>query len=113
VTAAAWLQLGQWVLVTLAVLLLASLRAGIKGGQWLSSGESLKERFDRASEKMSNLATEVQGLPERLRQENDMRYMSATLSEERWLELRWHVQRLEDRLRLVELDQARRDGGGR
>lgn len=78
------LQLLQWVIYGGVLLLLFSLRAGIKGGQWLSSGESLKERVDRAGKKMSDLATHIQALPMRLQADNDKRYQSLALSEERW-----------------------------
>ena len=105
----------QWASGLLALALLYSLRAGIKGGYWLQTGESLKTAvealrrdFERAGAKMSDFASELQGLPERLRRDSDDRYMSKQLSEERWTEERRIRSELEDRVREIELNVARR-----
>ena len=115
-----WLNLTQWALGSFVAVMLWSLRTAIKGGYWLKSGESLKHefvelenRFDRASAKMSTLASTVQGLPDQIRRESDDRYMSAELSEERWAEARRHIATLDDRLRNLEIEQARLRGRAR
>ena len=107
-------QVVNAVVIVLAAAFAWSIRAGIKSGRWLSAGDAqtaqicmLKERMDKAGEKVSDLATFVQRLPDHWREEGDRRYMSAQVSEERWSEMRQKVSVLSERVRLVELDGAR------
>ena len=80
-----WFQVANTLLVAAAALLLAVLRLGDKGGRLIRGTEEsskrmdqveldcatkyalILQRLDRAGEKTSELATEVQAMPERFR----------------------------------------------
>lgn len=69
-----WFQVVHAGLITAAMALLWIFRAGVKGQELISRPELLAERLkqveirmDRAGEKISDLASAVQGLPESLR----------------------------------------------
>lgn len=75
-----WLDLAKFAVATAAAVLLWSLRQGFAGGSLMNRFERLekdvtdlrtetRQRFDRAGEEMSNLATDVQGMPDRIRGE--------------------------------------------
>lgn len=109
-----WIQIAQAVVMGLAMLLVWSLRAGIKSGRWLSAGDSqaaeiteLKRRMERALSETSRLATEIQGVPELIRRECEGRYMPLHLSEERWTQTRIELREIEERVRETELALAR------
>jgi hypothetical protein len=107
-----WLQVAQSLVMALAVLFVWSLRAGVKSGRWLSAGDAqtarvteLERRMNDAGDQMSKLATFLQALPERMRQENERAYQSKLLSEERWAEIRGTVTLLSEHMRKIELDR--------
>jgi len=109
-----WFQIVNVLVVVIAAAFAWSIRAGIKSGRWLSAGDAqtaqictLKERMDKAGEKVSDLATHVQTLPDKWREEGDRRYMLRAVSEERWSEIRRDVASSAARLRALELEVAR------
>ena len=64
-----WFTIGQAILMALGMGLLWSLRSAFAGGSLLRRLEDLEKRMDRAGRLSSDLATEVQGLPDLLRSE--------------------------------------------
>ena len=67
-----WFQITQTIIMALAALLVLSVKVGLKGGSLdviLQRLDNLDERMNRAGIKMSDLADDVQGLPDRLRKE--------------------------------------------
>lgn len=73
-------QIATFVMMTTAAFLVWTVRSAFKGGQIASTVqrdieelrgkcEDLNKRMDRAGHEMSNLASEVQGLPDRMRRE--------------------------------------------
>jgi hypothetical protein len=110
-----WISLAQSLIITLAMLFVWSLRAGIKSGRWLSSGDAqterlikLENRMDQAGKKSSDLADIVQALPEKIRVECDRAYMPHAVSEERWAGIRQRADGLDDRIRRLETDRTDR-----
>lgn len=68
-----WFTLIQTVVMTLAAAGVALLYRGFQTGKWVQNQESrskeidqITTRLDRAGQKISDLATDVQGLPERM-----------------------------------------------
>ena len=75
-----WISLLQSVVTAVALILIWLLRRAFQGGAWTTdlmgrmliierTQEAQKERLDHAGAKLSDLASHVQGLPERLREQ--------------------------------------------
>lgn len=106
-----WFTSGQAVLMTLASLLVFIAYRAFKGGQWIAGVaarmeaietrvDSVDRRMDRAGKQMSDFASNLQGLPERLRKDFVTRErLEDLLTESRndRAALWTHVQKLEDR----------------
>jgi hypothetical protein len=72
-TAYEWFTGGQAILMTLATLLVFIAYRAFLGGQWIATVDArilaIETRMERAGGLTSDLATEMQAMPERLRQD--------------------------------------------
>jgi hypothetical protein len=74
-TSATWVTLGQAIVMALVGLLVFSIRGSFKAGQWTESKDYSKDiaaingRLDQAGRQMSDIASEVQAWPERMRED--------------------------------------------
>lgn len=111
-----WLQLAEAFVVSAALLLGWSLRTGFKSGRWLTDKDArtdaldkriidLEARFGRAGGEMSDLATDVQALPARVKADCDRDYMRKDISEERWNAIHQKAEGMEARLREIEVEK--------